>query len=136
MSGRPPITHREIARRLGCDKSTVSLALRGSKRISKEMRERVCKLADDLGYRPDPMLSALSHYRTSRLSVRHATTLGYLVHLASKDQLVTSPVHRSYLEGARAQAAQLGYNLEVFSIAAGDYEPNRLAGVLHARGSR
>ncbi len=46
-------TIMDLASRLGLDKSTVSLALRGSSRISDKTRQRVRQAALELGYRPN-----------------------------------------------------------------------------------
>lgn len=46
-------TLADIARALGLDKSSVSLALRGSARISGETRDKVRKMAAELGYQPN-----------------------------------------------------------------------------------
>jgi DNA-binding LacI/PurR family transcriptional regulator len=48
-----PITLVELGRMLDLDKSTVSLALRGSERIAPETRRRVAEMAERMGYRPN-----------------------------------------------------------------------------------
>ena len=70
---RPPaptpgrIGLRQIAEAAGVCLMTVSLSLRDSPKISVATRERVCRLAGQLGYRPDPELSRLmKHLRSSR----------------------------------------------------------------------
>src|SRR5687767_1931302 len=62
----PRISMRDLAARLGVTHVTVSMALRDNPRVSPATRERVKKLADELGYRPDPMLSALATYRGNK----------------------------------------------------------------------
>lgn len=44
------VTLKDIAERAGCSCNTVSLALRGSTRVSAAMRNRVKETADELGY--------------------------------------------------------------------------------------
>ena len=44
---------QDLANDLGLDKSTVSLALRGSSRISEKTRQRVLGVAREHGYRPN-----------------------------------------------------------------------------------
>ena len=61
MSSR--VTMRDVARALGVDPSTVSLALRAHPKIPAETRERIRRAAEKLGYTPDPMLGALASYR-------------------------------------------------------------------------
>ena len=48
------MTQKEIAKQLNISQATVSMALKGSERISPAVREAVCKLASDSGYRPNP----------------------------------------------------------------------------------
>ena len=45
-------TMADIAARLGVSRQLVSIALRGLPGASSETRERVQKVAEDLGYRP------------------------------------------------------------------------------------
>ena len=48
------MTQKEIAKQLNISQATVSMALKGSERISPAVREAVQKLASDAGYRPNP----------------------------------------------------------------------------------
>ena len=56
----------EIAQRLGVASSTISRALRNDPRISFDLRKRVRTLADELGYQPNPLVSALMAIRRRR----------------------------------------------------------------------
>jgi DNA-binding LacI/PurR family transcriptional regulator len=49
----------KIAQRLGVASSTISRALRNDLRISIELRKRVSSVADEIGYQPNPLVSAL-----------------------------------------------------------------------------
>jgi DNA-binding LacI/PurR family transcriptional regulator len=60
------VTQKDIALKLGLSKQAVSLAFRGSKKVSEATRERVKETADAMGYQPDPSLSALVHLRTGQ----------------------------------------------------------------------
>lgn len=57
------ITQRDLAKQLGLTQAAVSMALRGSGRISAATRERVRETAQRLGWQGDPSLSALSRRR-------------------------------------------------------------------------
>ena len=57
-------TQSDVAKSLNLSTQTVSMALRGHKRIAKATRKRVAEAAKKMGYIPDPTLSALAHYRT------------------------------------------------------------------------
>lgn len=58
-----PPSQAALAVRLGLSRATVSRALRGSPLLPDATRERVRSLAAELGYRPDPLLSALAARR-------------------------------------------------------------------------
>ena len=58
-SPTPPVRMREIAREVGVDASTVSRALRGDPRIGVGLSEKIRGAAERLGYRPNPLVSAL-----------------------------------------------------------------------------
>jgi LacI family transcriptional regulator len=53
------LTMRDIARELGVSISAVSLAFNSPNEISAELRDRVLKIANEHGYRPDPRARAL-----------------------------------------------------------------------------
>jgi LacI family transcriptional regulator len=56
--GRPWLLG-DIARALDVSLMTVSLALRNSPKVSKATRLKVRRMADKLGYRPDPEIARL-----------------------------------------------------------------------------
>jgi transcriptional regulator with XRE-family HTH domain len=73
------VTIRDIAARTGVSHVTVSYALRGMSRVSMALRERICDEARKMGYRPDPMLRALSTYRRAQHGeTRIQSALGWL----------------------------------------------------------
>ncbi|BET68257.1 LacI family DNA-binding transcriptional regulator [Opitutales bacterium ASA1] len=131
MKSVPRVTHRDIALRLGCDKSTVSLALRDQPRISEAMRRRVRRVAEELGYRPDPALAMLARQRWAGHETGRGATLAYLVHRSS-DSYVEQ---RRFLEPLRARAVERGYALVEFDV--DDYpSTHSVCRVLHHRGIR
>ena len=66
-----PVTLTHIARKAGVSPATVSLALRGDRRVAEATRERVCGIAEKAGYVPNNVGRALRSKR-SRL-------IGYLL---------------------------------------------------------
>lgn len=63
------VTIKEIARRLGISKSTVSRALRDSPEISPATKERVIELARELDYSPNPIALSLLKNRTHTIGI-------------------------------------------------------------------
>lgn len=71
------ISLRGLASQLGLAPSTISVALRPGGRIAEKTRQRVLEAAEALGYRPDPVLSALS--RRKHGTVHGLQTVAVLV---------------------------------------------------------
>ncbi|HWL52899.1 MAG TPA: LacI family DNA-binding transcriptional regulator [Chthoniobacteraceae bacterium] len=101
-----PVTMRMVAEAAGVHQTTVSLALRGHPRIPAATAERIRQVAETLGYRPNPLVSALAASRRRRGAAVQAT-LGYVT--------LDRPGDQPYFDlaaGARDRAAQLGYGVD------------------------
>jgi len=57
------VTLKHIATKAGVSVSAVSLALSGKGNISEQQQNRIRKLADDMGYVPNPLLASLASKR-------------------------------------------------------------------------
>lgn len=108
----PRITLGQIAARAGVHVTTVSLALRDSLRLPAETRERIQKLAREMGYAPDPALSALNAYRSKVRAPVFQATLAYFNNYPERHALLNVPTFREYHRGALRRAEELGYKLE------------------------
>lgn len=128
------VSQKEIARILQLSRMAVSLALRDSSRVSLETRKQVRKLADQLGYYPNPALAALSRYRHEGKATHFRETLAFVTKWREPQGWRQQYVYR-FFQGAEARAQQVGYRLEPFWL--GEYR-NRAAAtaVLAARGIR
>lgn len=129
------ISIRDLAKILGVSHATVSLALRGSPRISKEVRERICLEAEKLGYRPDPMLAALSQYRRDKLSLPITASIAWINAWMNPGELRGYREFDEYWRGASEAATKFGYRLEEFQLGK-TCSPERLHQILSARGIR
>jgi len=113
---------------------TVSLALRDHRRIPAETRERIKALALQMGYQPDPALSALMAYRHERRTVREYGTLAFLTNFPTADGWKTQVFITRYLDGAMQRAKELGYRIDLFWLRQPGMTPRRMAQILSARG--
>jgi LacI family transcriptional regulator len=124
---------QDIADKAGVSRATVSLALRNHSSISSATRVRIQKLAQELGYQPNPLVSALMSYqRTTRVQRATHLTLALIVNFSRQSDW------RRYLSddlisAAAAQAARHGYGLEEFWLGDLKMNPQRLSEILYQR---
>lgn len=109
------VTTQDIADKLGLSKATVSRALTGRAQVSEDTRDKVLQKAQELGYRPDPTLRALSSLRWSQHPEARAT---YRIALVTLDWMKQPTKTKSHVDpshlGVFERAAELG--LEVDSL--------------------
>lgn len=129
----PNPTMQDIADHAGVSRAAVSMALRDHPGVSKATRERIKKIAVDLGYTPNPMISALmSNLRTSGKS-GEGQVLAYLI-LRTRGDWQSLHIHRDFLQGVRERATDLGFRIEVFVAENSVNYFKRLSRILTARG--
>lgn len=126
----------DVAKAAGVHVTTVSLALRNSPQLPVSTRERIRKLADKMGYRVNPLLSALVQHRRTALSGKFQGTLGFITRSTTRRELRANAYVAQMYAAAASHAEQLGFKLEPFELI--DYEQNsaRLEKALHARNIR
>lgn len=127
-------TLQDVALRAGVHRTTVSLALRNHPRIPAATREKVKAVARRLGYRINPLVSALMQSRRSGRAVKHVT-LAYVTNYPTR--FGWRPPHHDrpdFFPGAVDRARDFGYKLEHFWLAEPGMTPDRLSGILSARG--
>jgi DNA-binding LacI/PurR family transcriptional regulator len=126
----------EIAQHLGVAPSTVSRALREDPRIGQETRGRIRAAASDLGYRPNPLVSALMASRRRRGGAGEIDVIALVTSYGGREDWRTKQVCRWEFEGIQARAATLGFRIEVFSMHDYQGDAARLEATLRARGIR
>lgn len=129
------ITVYDIAERIGCSHATVSMALRNHPEISEKRREQVRKIAEEMGYAPDPHLAALAAYRRSNTPAEIRSAIAWINHWKQPEQLRKHREFDLYWQGAAQAAKRLGYNLEEIRWSP-DYSAKRFEQILITRGIR
>lgn len=127
------VTQKDVAALAGVHRATVSLAFKNHPSIPVATRERIFEAAKQIGYHPDPMLSALALYRGRLQKRSYQGTLAWLV--TKKEGFVwdEADTFRQYHEGAQSRAKSHGYNLEIFELDPGSMSAQRLASIFKAR---
>ena len=128
------ITMAQVAARAGVHPTTVSLALRNHPSIPLATRDRIRGIAEEMGYRPDPALNALTAYRHAKTPRREMPPLAYLTHWDTEWGWKQPHAHAAFHSGSHARAASLGYRLEHFWLGEPGMSPRRLSDILVARG--
>src|ERR1700732_2049939 len=126
----------EIAQRLGVASSTVSRALRNDPRISVELRKRVRTVADELGYQPNPLVSALMANRRRRGSGGAVDVIALVTDYRGKKDWRTKDVCCWEYQGIERRARELGLRVGIFSLADYRGEMTKLQAILRARAIR
>lgn len=125
----------DLAARAGVSQATVSRALRGNPRISEAQRRRIAQLAEAMGYRPNPLVSALMAVRRSPRRPGGLETIAFISSYRHPKEWRNKPTCVQAFAGMEERAAELGFKVEVFSTR--EYRtPGRLEKVLHTRSVR
>ena len=111
------VSQRDVARRANVHFTTVSLALRDSPNLPETTRLRIQALAREMGYRPDPMLSALQSYRKNMRSPGFQGVIAWINCHTTPANLYRGKYTVLYLSAARRRCEELGYQLEEFNLA-------------------
>lgn len=102
------VTIRDIAAVAGVGKSTVAYALKDHPKIPAATRQRIQKIAVEMGYSRSPLLSAwMSQIRGTPAN---APLIAFLSS-ESEEDLIQEPVRLFLIEACREVAEKLGYRL-------------------------
>ncbi|MCF7686867.1 MAG: LacI family transcriptional regulator [Cephaloticoccus sp.] len=132
--GTPPPTMQDVAKAAGVARSTVSLALRNDRSIPPSTRSRIFAAAEKLGYKTNPLVSALmTSLHDRRTKQRHLV----LAYVTTDPEVAPWRSYRMFIElqqGAKTRAEELGYRLEEFALRSPGMTPKRYTQMLQARG--
>jgi LacI family transcriptional regulator len=122
-----------LARASGFGLATVSYALRGSPKIPPETREQIKRLAEKMGYRPHPAVSALMSRVKAGRQLKARPKIAFVwIEPAGADR--DTPFHRQSVAGARRRAEERGGVLEEFHLFEPGMTSQRLSRILRTRG--
>ncbi|MDQ8187803.1 LacI family DNA-binding transcriptional regulator [Pelagicoccus sp. SDUM812002] len=126
---------KDIAERAGVTPMAVSYALRGAPNVSEEKRKRIIKIAEEMGYVPDPAVSRMMSYLAGRKGTRVFQNTIALLNTSEDSRFVEREVLLAmFHDSATERAEELGYHLELFWYHQPRTSPQRLAGILKSRG--
>lgn len=134
LSTLNPPTLREIARRAGVSHTTVSLSLRNHPSIPEPTRERLRRLADELGYRSNVLVSALMSQVRLKQHKSGPEVVGFLTGGQTANDWRNHSASVGFYEGARQRAQKLGLRIEPFWVGLGGVASAATCRALHARG--
>ncbi|MEM7577206.1 MAG: LacI family DNA-binding transcriptional regulator [Planctomycetota bacterium] len=95
------VSLKDVAERAGVTKSTVSRILNGHRNnfsVREETRDRVMLAAEELGYRPNPILRSLSAKQTKLIAVLGLTDFGTAIR-GGTEEAANALMRRLYADG-------------------------------------
>lgn len=125
-----------IAQRAGVSKNTVSLALRHDPQIPVATRRRIAKIARNLGYTKNPVVSQLMTELRKAHPAGYRRTLALLNANQDAQAFTRHPTVPVYVDGCRRRATFHGYKLDEFWLHDPELSGERLERILRARGIR
>lgn len=99
------VTARDLARHLGVSQSMVSRAFSPGASVAPEMRARILRAAEEIGYRPNVIAAALSRRRSSIVGIVMAE--------------LTNPFYPAVLEQLTAALQAAGFQSLLFTVPPG-----------------
>lgn len=121
-----------IAEKAGVHYSTVSLALNNRAGIPEATREHVKKVAEEMGYRPDPLLSALATYRSDKRRKAGHEAIAWVDFWPPPKS--SRKGFLALWAGASQRAAALGWKLDEVCAGHAGHSPEEVGRILKARG--
>src|SRR4051794_29993861 len=127
MGRERPVRLQDIADAARVSKATVSLALRNHSSIPPATRTRIQTIAEELGYRPNPLVSALMSYQRARQPNRpRDLTLAMVINFSRRGEW-KNYLSEDLLSQAAGRAQQLGFVLEEFWLGDLKMRPERFS---------
>jgi DNA-binding LacI/PurR family transcriptional regulator len=127
-------TQFEIATAAGVSRSTVSRALKSHPSISQATRERIVRLAEEMGYHENPFVTAnMQRVRRAHPS-RNKAIIAFLTPVALDKWFSGVHSYRKIYEGVQQQAHELGFDIDPISLHDQGISDRRCNDIMQARG--
>lgn len=102
----------DVAAKVGVSKIAVSMALRDHHRISPARRREIIRVARQMGFVPDPFLSALAAHRQQRVPAKDHGVLAWINRWKDPKRLRQFHEFELYWRGACQAATRYGYRVD------------------------
>lgn len=136
MKNRPTI--RDVAKRCGVSRTTVSAALRGQRGVSEAVRGRIVKTATELGYVVDPKLSQVMRHIASgnkdESLIRIALVGAPGIDQPPSEWYKWNGLLDRYFQGAKRHLTAIGCGFDCFWMGDPGMSSSRLSEILYSRG--
>lgn len=136
MEKKIAASQNDIARVAKVSRSTVSRALINHPSIPPDTRQRILKVAEELGYKKNAIVSMLTAQIRSNKLHRVESTLAYMTTLNSPLISEHNPAYYHFYVGAKKRAEELGYGLDTIWRKEKAMTTDRMTRILSSRGIR
>lgn len=127
----------EVAKQAGVHQSTVSRALKNDYRLSSATRDHIQAIARKLGYKPNPLVSALIAERHKNRASGYGSVIAFLTaHPTRYSWRNRSSRSRRSYQALETHFAERGYSFEEFCLGEPGMTPQRMRKILLYRGIR
>jgi len=113
MASKSAVTQAQLAKATGVSQATISRCLRGDPAQSATSCARIRKIAQELGYVPNPFASGMARERREK-NPTPSSSLAIIAGNPHYDPLKIEPEIQQLVSAARDQANALGYSIEYF----------------------
>jgi len=126
---------QDIADRCGVSRATVSFALRDDPRITKQRREEIQQVAQELGYRPNPLVNSLMTQLRAQRVTRSGNLIALLNFHPNMEIYRRAPLFRNLHDASQRRALELGYAFAMLDASAVNDRKGHIDRILATRGT-
>jgi DNA-binding LacI/PurR family transcriptional regulator len=131
------VSLQDIADQAGVHVSTASLAMRDDARLPAATRARIRAVADQLGYKTNPLVRAwMQQVRQPERSTKGAGLALLSANPPETTNLLRAAFYQNMILGAKTQASELGYGMTEWCLSNDSETPESISRTLKYRGIR